>query len=84
MGEAGQRYAKPDAMPAVALLALAHTLICNHISHMDERHVRKEGNADGNRLTSLCHTIFYLQLSLWCGFDLLVITLFECILKTQF
>lgn len=42
MGEAGQRYAKPDAMPAVALRFLTHALICNHISHTDGRHVCKE------------------------------------------
>lgn len=41
MGEAGQRYAKPDAVPAVALRTLIHTLICNHISCTDGRHVRK-------------------------------------------
>lgn len=45
-GEAGQRYAKPDAMPAVALRSLTHTLICNHISHTDGRHVRKTDKAD--------------------------------------
>lgn len=28
-------------MPAVALRSLTHTLICNHISHTDGRHVRK-------------------------------------------
>lgn len=57
MGEAGQRYAKPDAMPAAALCAFALILICNHISHTDGRHVRKDETADVNIssvFTSLC------------------------------
>lgn len=45
-GEAGQRYAKPDAMPAVALRSLTHALICNHISHTNGRHVHKREGAD--------------------------------------
>lgn len=46
-------------MPAVALHSLTHTLICNHISHMDGRHVHAtyDKHTHTHTYRTVCHVL---------------------------